>query len=243
MTLHERRGSLVKSYSNYLFDLYGTLVDIHTDEEKDELWFKMSVLLSMDGIHIPPKQLRTRYLKTVSLLEKTAQLERGTGAEIDIAEVFASWYDCASTDARVARAAKTFRLLSLEKLKLFPGVIKLLENLKCNGKKIYLLSNAQELFTMPELRVLGLEEYFDGILISSIEGHKKPDRRFYDLVLSRYHLHPEETVMVGNDDQADCWGAAKAGLDSMYICTEQSPKRTTPLPPNCIVLKRISQVY
>ena len=25
-------------YENYIFDLYGTLVDIHTDEEKTELW-------------------------------------------------------------------------------------------------------------------------------------------------------------------------------------------------------------
>ena len=233
----------MKCYNNYLFDLYGTLVDIHTDEEKDELWLKMSLLLAMDGIHIAPKQLRTRYFRTVSSLEKAARLERGTGAEIDIAEVFASFYGCTVNDARVAYAAKMFRLLSLEKLKLFPGVIKLLEKLKQNGKKIYLLSNAQELFTMPEFRALGLEQYFDGILISSIEGYKKPDCRFYHLALDRYHLNVDETVMIGNDDQADCWGAAKAGLDSMYIYTEQSPKRTDPLPPNCTVLKRISQVF
>ena len=25
-------------YENYIFDLYGTLVDIHTDEENTELW-------------------------------------------------------------------------------------------------------------------------------------------------------------------------------------------------------------
>ena len=28
-------------YENYIFDLYGTLVDIHTDEEKTELWEKL----------------------------------------------------------------------------------------------------------------------------------------------------------------------------------------------------------
>ena len=25
-------------YDTYIFDLYGTLVDIHTDEDKEELW-------------------------------------------------------------------------------------------------------------------------------------------------------------------------------------------------------------
>ena len=27
-----------KQYDAFLFDLYGTLVDIHTDEEKEALW-------------------------------------------------------------------------------------------------------------------------------------------------------------------------------------------------------------
>lgn len=29
-------------YRNYIFDLYGTLVDIHTDEEKEALWEEMA---------------------------------------------------------------------------------------------------------------------------------------------------------------------------------------------------------
>ena len=28
-------------YKNYIFDLYGTLVDIHTEEDNQELWEKM----------------------------------------------------------------------------------------------------------------------------------------------------------------------------------------------------------
>ena len=30
-------------YQNYVFDLYGTLVDIHTDEEQQMLWEKMAM--------------------------------------------------------------------------------------------------------------------------------------------------------------------------------------------------------
>lgn len=29
-------------YQNYIFDLYGTLVDIHTNENKHYLWEKMA---------------------------------------------------------------------------------------------------------------------------------------------------------------------------------------------------------
>ena len=34
-----------KRYKNYAFDLYGTLVDIHTDEESDALWERFSLYL------------------------------------------------------------------------------------------------------------------------------------------------------------------------------------------------------
>ena len=233
----------MKVYNNYLFDLYGTLIDIHTDEEKLDLWHKMSILLAMDGVSITPELLRIRYLKEVSALEKEAKLERGSGAEIDISSLFASFYENGVSSEHVAQIAKIFRLLSLEKLKLFSGVIELLEKLKREGKRVYLLSNAQALFTLPELRALGLEQYFDGIVISSDEGYKKPDARFYTIAMERYNLHPEETVMIGNDDQADCWGAARAGLDSMYIYTEQSPTRTDALPANCRILKKIQDVF
>ena len=31
-------------YNNYIFDLYGTLIDINTDEWNDDLWKKIAIL-------------------------------------------------------------------------------------------------------------------------------------------------------------------------------------------------------
>ena len=39
-----KRG--IYMYKNYIFDLYGTLVDINTDEDKSELWDKLSLFYS-----------------------------------------------------------------------------------------------------------------------------------------------------------------------------------------------------
>ena len=36
-------------YKNYIFDLYGTLVDIHTDEEQMLLWNKLSAFYRFQG--------------------------------------------------------------------------------------------------------------------------------------------------------------------------------------------------
>ena len=50
-------------YKNYIFDLYGTLVDIHTDEEQQELWVKMAQKLSEEyGADYTGADLREKYL-------------------------------------------------------------------------------------------------------------------------------------------------------------------------------------
>ena len=48
----------------------------------------------------------------------------------------------------------------------------MLQRIKDAGKKIFLLSNAQVAFTAPEISLLGLTRYFDGILLSSDAGVK-----------------------------------------------------------------------
>ena len=48
--------------------------------------------------------------------------------------------------------------------------------------------------------------------------------------------------MIGNDDVCDCRGAAAAGMDSLYIFTEQSPPRSGLLPENCREITRLQQV-
>ena len=96
--------------------------------------------------------------------------------------------------------------------------------LKKNGKKIYLLSNDQEIFTVPEMKYLGIYDYFDGVVISSSEECKKPDPKFYNIVLERYNLNKKESIMIGNDYITDIKGAHDSGLDSLYIHSNLSPE-------------------
>lgn len=236
----------MKEYQNYLFDLYGTLVDIHTDEDDLRLWQRMAVLLAQEGICCSAQQLKTQYCEAVARLEGEAKASRGVGAEISIGPVFAAFYagtGITPEDRHIAFLAHTFRVLSLHKLRLFAGAAELLRRLRQQGKGVYLLSNAQALFTFPELEALGLADCFDGIMISSDVGVKKPDSRIYRTALERFGLDPARTVMVGNDDLADCWGACDAGLDSLYVYTEQSPVPARPLPENCRRLEDISRVF
>ena len=208
-------------YQNYIFDLYGTLVDIHTNEKKAYLWKKMSLFFGMKGAAYEPKELRMAYV--------FRQLFEDQAVSV--------------TEKEIADLAKMFRAISIEELKLFPGVPEMLQRLKDAGKKVFLLSNAQALFTAPEISLLGLTKYFDGILLSSDAGVKKPDPAFYEMLLKQYHLDPAECLMTGNDDIADCHGAASAGIASRYVATRQSPKINDPLPENCEKIAEIAELF
>ena len=49
-------------YDNYIFDLYGTLIDIHTDEEAKEFWEKVAGYIKKEfGLEFKPDELHRRY--------------------------------------------------------------------------------------------------------------------------------------------------------------------------------------
>ena len=227
---------------NYFFDLYGTLVDIRTDENKPSLWRGTAEFYALCGASYSPDELRERYLALCA--EETAALAADNPAldssdvEIELRNVFRRLYEekgVAVSEDRVEDTAMLFRTLSFcRKPRLMKGAKKTLTGLRQHGARLYLLSNAQSCFTMPELRRLGLlDGVFDGIFLSSDFGVKKPSPAFFHAALARAGLTGEEVMMIGNDPDADIRGAAAVGMESRHIHTWQSPPRGAPLPEIC----------
>ena len=61
-------------YNNYIFDLYGTLIDINTDEWNDDLWKKIAILYAYKGAHYTYDELNEEYDRLVQA-EKKAVLK------------------------------------------------------------------------------------------------------------------------------------------------------------------------
>jgi putative hydrolase of the HAD superfamily len=103
-------------------------------------------------------------------------------------------------------------------------VVEILKGLKERGTGVYLVSNAQACFTKDELDELLITNLFDGILISSDAGVKKPCEEIFQIAFDKFSLKREECFYVGNDLHDDVLGASGAGLKTVYIETEQSGK-------------------
>lgn len=223
----------MKQYRNYIFDLYGTLVDIHTDEEKNALWKHISLFMGYQGARYDAAELQEAYKELISRLEKEAGQSGGARyaheayPEIPLEKVFRELYarkGVQADETLVLLTGQMFRALSTDYIRLYAHGRELLAALREAGRGVYLLSNAQRMFTEYELKYLGIYDLFDGILISSEEGCRKPDGRFFALLGERYHLKPQECLMIGNDLATDIAGAHSYGMDSLYIHSAISPK-------------------
>ena len=223
----------MKQYRNYIFDLYGTLVDIRTDETARSLWEHTSLFYGYYGAHYEAVELHQAYLKLVHDKEKALEREESVQyaheayPEIPLEEVFRELYEAKGVTpdtSLVLHTGQMFRAFSTKYIRLYAHAKELLRALKQMGAGVYLLSNAQRIFTEYELHYLGIYDMFDGILISSEEGCKKPDKRFFEILLKRYQLTASECLMIGNDMATDIEGAVQAGMDSFYIHSAISPR-------------------
>lgn len=238
-------------YKNFFFDLYGTLVDIRTDEQKPSLWRDLAEFFSLCGASYVPGEIRERYFALCE--EETAALAAACpmyGAEeveIELRNVFRRMFEekgIATSGTQVADTALLFRALSFcSAPRLMEGAEKTLQGLRQRGSHLYLLSNAQSCFTVAELRRLNLlDGVFDGIFLSSDFGVKKPAPAFFRAALEKAGLPASGVLMVGNDPFADIRGADSVGMESRYIHSWQSPPRGFSLPESCREIESLEEL-
>lgn len=241
----------------YLFDLYGTLIDLHSNETKATLWRSLAGIYSMQGAAYDARELKEKFSEyrkeqVASNLEKMKKKYNDPDMkeeeiEVDLDITFRQLYEDKGvkvSDEIISLTAIAFRSISMSYIKLFDGVPELLDRLHSDGCKIYLLSNAQASFTIPEVEMFGLDKMFDGLFYSSDIGVKKPSKYFYDALVSAYSLDKKDCVMVGNEYGNDVMGAYNYGIDSIYVNTVHSKcGGSGPLPDNCREIHDIREVY
>ncbi len=238
MEILSRKAKLPGSYQTYIFDLYGTLVDIHTEEEDPKVWEKLALFMGYYKADYTPEALKAGYKDLVqsrerrlkSTLEQDPKYTHAASPEIDLMEVFRDLYASAgiqADEALIVHTGQFFRVLSTEYVRLYEGTREILQALRDQGKRVYLLSNAQRIFTAYEMQALDLEGYFDDILISSDYQTKKPDERFFRILLEKHAIDPRQALFVGNDSRTDIAGAQQVGLDTYYIYSNISPAGDT----------------
>ena len=241
---------MIRGIDTFIFDMYGTLVDIYTDEDKPELWEQMAMHYGEAGAEYTADELKSEYHRLVEAEIALTQFATHYDISDDCVEpqlrnVFVRLYRQKGVQANFKEIDETgwlFREISTERLGLYDGAPELLSKLNESERSAFLLTNAQDIFTMPELRLLGICDAFDGILISSEAGVRKPAVQFFEMLIDKYRIDISSAIMVGNDAVCDIMPAHELGMRSVYIHTEQSPERPDKLPADCTEIKSLEEL-
>lgn len=119
---------------------------------------------------------------------------------------------------------KLSKLLSVEfldilptKKNLFPYTIEILEYLLLKNYKMHLLTNGFENVQYNKIRNSNIEKYFIEVITSEASNSLKPNKEIFEYALQKTGAHVSESIMIGDNLDADIGGAKNVGMDTIFV--------------------------
>ncbi len=104
----------------------------------------------------------------------------------------------------------------------FSFAIPMLESLKAEGIKIGLITNGSGVLQRSKLRILGLEDVFDAVLIGGEYGRPKPDTAIFEEMSKILGIPPHEMLYIGDNPVNDIEPSRKVGYIPVWVETTGS---------------------
>lgn len=220
-------------YSTVLLDFDHTLLDSDTSEIEA---YKLT--LRNQGVADPMRYFDTYQRINLGLW---AAAERGeilpkdvktTRFELMAAELGRAW--------DIDQMAEDFVVGFASYGDLYPDAIDLLAEL-ARRVSLALISNGLSEVQRPRIDRLGIEQYFDAIVISAEVETTKPGREIFDIAFARLGDPPKDTaVIVGDSLSSDIKGGANYGIATCWY----NPNGATAGPDDIITheIKRLDEL-
>ncbi len=211
-----------------LFDVNGTLIDIETDEGLEEIYRAIGHFLTYQGISLHRWEVRDLYFQ---ILQQQRAGSAEEFAEWNALEVWREFLRNTASDYTRSLPsekqeqlplflAELYRGIARKRLRLYPQVQETLDQLRSHYR-LAVVSDAQRMYAIPELRAVGLLNYFNPIIISGDYGYRKPDPRLFQKALDALQVRPEQALFLGNDLYHDIFGAQQVGMKAIFLSSDQ----------------------
>jgi len=212
-----------------IFDCYSTLIDIKTNEEKEEVYNYLSLYLQYYGAKLDAEKLKSALNAEK---EQYLQSKKERYPEIDLEIVFSNILRKEGLDNPflAESCCKILRVLSRERFQLFPDSLSVLEEMKKGGYPMAVVSDAQKVFYREEGEILGLNRFFDFIVVSTHFGFRKPDPRLFTIACTLLEITPAETVYIGNEPETDVKGAKQINMKAILLDRNSENQNPEPKP-------------
>jgi putative hydrolase of the HAD superfamily len=103
------------------------------------------------------------------------------------------------------------------KQNLFPYTHEILKHLKEKGYVLHLITNGFEKTQWRKLDNSNLGHYFNEVITSETSNSVKPNKEIFEYALKVTGAELKESIMIGDNLDADIRGAINAGMDSVFV--------------------------
>ncbi len=105
---------------------------------------------------------------------------------------------------------------------LFDGAIELLEYLQTKYQ-LHIITNGFEDIQEKKIKKSRIKKYFQHIITSEKVGVKKPNYKIFQYALKTANANPKESYMIGDNLEADIFGAMNCSMNVIY-CNFENEK-------------------
>lgn len=107
------------------------------------------------------------------------------------------------------------------KTNLLPHTIEMLEYLK-PSYNIHIISNGFSKVQQVKVKACGISDYIINMYLSEAVGYHKPDKRIFEYAIKSSNAKKKESIMIGDNFQADIVGAKNFGIDQIYLYEDKT---------------------
>lgn len=106
-------------------------------------------------------------------------------------------------------------------IELFPDVLSALERFAAAGLRLGVISNGWPSLDR-QLRLLGVRDFFDVLVVSARVGSRKPDARIFEVALDEMNL-PAASVLLVDDALENVVAAERLGMQGVVVTRTGAP--------------------
>lgn len=204
-------------YTHLFFDLDHTLWDF--DANAKATLTDLYAIFELDKkIAAPFDELYRKYLYHNEILWDRYHNGLITADDLKWKRMYRTLLDFKIGNEQLSKdmSARFLELLPTKKI-LFPHTIEILEYLKAKGYHLHLITNGFEKTQWSKINNSGLAQYFTHMITSEASNSLKPKKEIFEYALNKAGANLTESIMLGDNLDADIQGAINAGMDSVFV--------------------------
>jgi putative hydrolase of the HAD superfamily len=206
----------MKKYSHLFFDIDSTLWDYETNMR--EVLAEMHQKYNLIALSIPLDGFIREFYKYNELLWLKYRHGKIQKEELRDRRFYLTLKKLGVKDNELTKKLSIDYIeLCPNKTNLFPDVIETLEVLQAKKYHMHIITNGFNEVQFRKLKNSGIEHFFQKVITSDSSGYQKPHQKIFEMAITSVRAKKDESLMIGDDWNADIVGAKKYGIDQVFF--------------------------